>query len=316
LKALRLCFLISVILVFAAGGAVDAQEADTDLKISAELDKKEADIAEEIRYSISVVTDRDTEISFPDADEFLSDFSLKDSKLTQRVFFNRKTVSKQYIFQGYIPAKYTIPKTVIKYRKKTEDQWQQAQIPQQTIEIRSALAQAGYPEKLCDIKGPLGPARSWAVLLIAAVAALLIITALILMYLSRKKKMPQPVPKRPAHEVAYEQLEEQKRKDLIAKGKIKQYYSEVSDIIRHYLEGRFSLNAPEMTTEEFLFYVRDYAQLLAEHKGLLREFLLACDLVKFARYTPSPEEIDSVFASAKKFVDQTKQESLADNRRG
>jgi len=84
--------------------------------------------------------------------------------------------------------------------------------------------------------------------------------------------------------------------------------SEISDIIRHYLENRFLLKAPEMTTEEFLFYVRDYSQLIKEHKTLLKEFLLTCDLVKFAKYVPLFEEMDAIFVSAKKLVDETKEE--------
>ncbi len=117
-----------------------------------------------------------------------------------------------------------------------------------------------------------------------------------------------PVPKRRAHEIAYEQLEKLKAKDLIRQAKVKEYYSEVSDIVRHYLENRFLLKAPEMTTEEFLFYVRDYSPLISEHKTLLKEFLLACDLVKFARHVPPSEEMSAIIVSAEKLVDETKEE--------
>ena len=66
-----------------------------------------------------------------------------------------------------------------------------------------------------------------------------------------------------------------------------------------------------MTTEEFLFYVRDYSRLISNHKALLKEFLLACDLVKFAKYIPTSEEIDAIFLSARKVVDETKEEVSA-----
>ena len=111
-----------------------------------------------------------------------------------------------------------------------------------------------------------------------------------------------------AHEIAYAQLEELKNKELVRKGKIKEYFVEVSGIIRHYLENRFNFKAPEMTTEEFLAYVRDNSAFVSEHKSLLKEFLVCCDMVKFAKYAPSQEEITAVFDSAKKFIDQTKHE--------
>ena len=58
------------------------------------------------------------------------------------------------------------------------------------------------------------------------------------------------------YDTAWEQLGGAQGQDLISQGKIKEYHIEISDIIRRYLEGRFSLNAPEMTTEEFLNSLR------------------------------------------------------------
>ncbi len=62
-----------------------------------------------------------------------------------------------------------------------------------------------------------------------------------------------------------------------------------------------------MTTEEFLISARDAVELISEHKNLLKEFLLCCDLVKFAKYAPSVDEVNSIFDSAKNFIDQTKE---------
>jgi len=68
-----------------------------------------------------------------------------------------------------------------------------------------------------------------------------------------------------------------------------------------------------MTTEEFLFYVRDNSQLAAGHKGLLKEFLLACDLVKFAKICPAVREGTRLSASAKKRLDETKRGTAPDD---
>ncbi len=99
------------------------------------------------------------------------------------------------------------------------------------------------------------------------------------------------------------------KKDYIRKGKTKAYYIELSDIMRRYLENRFNIRAPEMTTEEFLIKVKEDSVLSLEHKGLLRDFLLNCDLVKFAKYQPAEQEAGLSFASAKKLIDQTKEEA-------
>jgi hypothetical protein len=116
--------------------------------------------------------------------------------------------------------------------------------------------------------------------------------------------LPQ-VPPRPAHEIALEELDTLKRKDLVSRGDWKTYYSELSDIVRRYLENRFGLAAPDMTTEEFLVYVRDRSILEASYKSLLREFLTASDLVKFAKYIPDAREGDQAMVTARQFVEQT-----------
>ena len=130
-------------------------------------------------------------------------------------------------------------------------------------------------ETLRDIKGPLSLSTRFNILLLLGILVFLAILVLLFMFLSRRKKVSVVVPKRPAHEIAYEQLEKLKAKDLIRQGRIKEYYSEVSDIIRHYLENRFLLKAPEMTTEEFLFYVRDYSHLIREHKNFIKGISLS-----------------------------------------
>ena len=90
-------------------------------------------------------------------------------------------------------------------------------------------------------------------------------------------------------------------------GKVKEYYFELSNIARHYIENRFRLKAPEMTTEEFLFSLRESAILSGTHKNLLKKFLNLCDIVKFAKYAPNEEAIEKSFGAAKKFVDETKE---------
>jgi hypothetical protein len=173
------------------------------------------------------------------------------------------------------------------------------------------IAWAASAQTLRDIKGPIS--LSYRVNIILLLGLLVFLAAAVVVFIivsgRRNKLAAAAVPPRPAHEIAFEQLEALKRKDLVRQGKIKEYYSEISDIIRHYLENRFLLKAPEMTTEEFLFYVRDYGRLISEHKMLLKEFLSACDLVKFAKYAPSDEEMEAIFVTAHNFVNQTKEES-------
>jgi len=122
----------------------------------------------------------------------------------------------------------------------------------------------------------------------------------------RKKKQKIIILPRPAHEIAYEALYALKQKEYLKNREFNLYYIELSDIVRRYLENRFDLRAPQMSTEEFLNSVKNNKALSYEHKSLLRDFLFHCDLVKFAKYEPNEKEANLSFESAKKLIDQTR----------
>ena len=79
----------------------------------------------------------------------------------------------------------------------------------------------------------------------------------------------------------------------------------LSDIVRSYLEGRFHLRAPEMTTEEFLQAAQRDPQLAPPQRSLLGTFLSEADLVKFARYVPAADDSERAYRAAREFVQST-----------
>ena len=79
----------------------------------------------------------------------------------------------------------------------------------------------------------------------------------------------------------------------------------VSDAVRLYLEEAFSLRAPERTTEEFLDELQSSALLSFSQKQSLADFLMRCDLVKFARDEPTVEHLKELYESALRLVDET-----------
>ena len=161
-------------------------------------------------------------------------------------------------------------------------------------------------EGLRDIKGPVYfPVNYFFIILIAVLLALFLLALAVRYFLKKRKNPPKKVIKS-AHQLAYEALEALRARNLPASGKVKEFYFELSDIARHYLENRFTLRAPEMTTEEFLHTLGESTKLTDSHKALLKEFLNHCDLVKFAKYGPTRDEIDTSFKAARKLVDETK----------
>jgi hypothetical protein len=85
-------------------------------------------------------------------------------------------------------------------------------------------------------------------------------------------------------------------------GDVERYHTLLSDVVRRYLELRLQLHAPRQTTAEFLEAMRHAPQLRPEQQAWLREFLERCDLVKFARAQPAPEECRVTAGMARSLV--------------
>jgi hypothetical protein len=124
-------------------------------------------------------------------------------------------------------------------------------------------------------------------------------------YRQRQRAAAVSLVRRPAHVLALAALEHLQRQDLIGQERIEEFYVRVSMILRRYIELRFGMRAPEQTTEEFLVTTFATGGLIAAHRDLLEAFLQHCDLVKFARYRPLPNDMEETFESAKTFVEHT-----------
>ncbi len=145
----------------------------------------------------------------------------------------------------------------------------------------------------------------WAFIGAGALAALL--TALY--FVRRGRKAPTISPYERAS-VALAKLEAQGLPDADTRDN---WYVQLSGIVRRYLEDRFGLRAPELTTEEFLRVAQRSDALSSAHKKLLSGFLADCDQVKFAGYEPGAEESQGVLEAARRFLLETHSEDAADD---
>jgi hypothetical protein len=122
----------------------------------------------------------------------------------------------------------------------------------------------------------------------------------------RKSGEPAPVPPaRPAHVIALEQLGLLREKKLWQKGLVKEYYSEVTEIIRLYIENRYHVRALEQTTDEILAGIQMFSLPVGIVDNLSR-ILRRADLVKFAKFMPGIPEHEEMMTIAYDLVDRTK----------
>jgi hypothetical protein len=119
------------------------------------------------------------------------------------------------------------------------------------------------------------------------------------------------VQRRSASEIAYAELEALMFGGLPDRERLDAFYVELSGIVRRYVENRFGLRSPELTTEEFLEVMSTAPDLSGDHRGLLRGFLVQADLVKFAHYMPDSSAVEDSVGSAKQFLEETRENLLS-----
>ena len=112
-------------------------------------------------------------------------------------------------------------------------------------------------------------------------------------------------PLRPAEEVALEKLDIIREQKIWQTGQVKEYHTQLTDVVREYIDRRFEVSSAEQTSDETLRAMRP---LLHDKKDLyeqLRKMLTLADLVKFAKWTTTPDENELSLRSAYAFVKET-----------
>jgi hypothetical protein len=151
------------------------------------------------------------------------------------------------------------------------------------------------------------------------VLMLIVVSLLVWFVISyyRKKKSNEPLlvrskPVEAPDVIALRELEQLKAEKVWQQGRVKEYFSRLSDIIRTYLENRYNFFALEQTSYEILLSVQVFIGKDANY-NLLRTLLQLSDLVKFAKAEPEPEENMNQMENAIVFVRNTHPQPQAEN---
>ncbi|WBX76398.1 hypothetical protein PG911_17495 [Tenacibaculum ovolyticum] len=154
-----------------------------------------------------------------------------------------------------------------------------------------------------------------------ALGILILIIALLYFFVLKNKKEETEdvfVPKIPPYEEAIEKLQELDEKLLWQNNKTKKYYSELTEIVRGYIERELKVPALEITTDELIDLLNDFRDVKSidtdkETIYKLKKLLQESDLVKFAKSKPMAHQIEQDRKDAKTVIDNLKpKEEVAD----
>lgn len=287
------------------------------VSVSAEMDSVNIWIGQQTKFTISAIQPENKVLSFPVfSDTIVSGLEIvgQCKRDTAVLSTGDIKVSDSYVVTAFDSALILVPGQAV---SDENDTFFTNPVALKVYSVPVDTTQ----QAIADIKNIVKPPFDWiGFLTISAIIVLSILVILLIVFLvrwyRRKCKTDKTdnqqvvVDNRPAYVIALEQMEILRQKQLWQKSMYKEYFTELSDILRQYINRRFSIPAMEMSSEDLLacFKSQNETGSNKELINLLRSILSLSDLVKFAKWTPIPDENTSVFNDVLKFIDLSKQD--------
>jgi hypothetical protein len=284
------------------------------VNVNAKLNTQEILIGDQVRLTVQISLPTDLKFKAVKIKEALQ--AVPKIELVQKGTLltvaqsPQQILEQQYLLSSYEAGTYQIPAITVDYEEGGF--------------IKSASAIAGLQLKVNSI--PVNPERDtlraikninreevrfsdflMPILIVLILLGLVIFTIL---YLSRRRRKRQsetytpPPPPPPAHETALAKLAELEQSGLLEKSEVNEFQTQLTYILREYLEGQYGINALESTTDYILESLRNIP-IPEEWRMPLRQMLQTADLVKFAKAQPPLSFHLEALSSVKTFVEQT-----------
>lgn len=277
--------------------------------IQAKMDSLAILVGEQTRIRLEITKPVNGRIQIPILqDTIIKGIDIVDitNRDTVKLDHDQEQINIDYLITGFDEGLYYIPPFYITSQSDT--------FYSNSLSLKIASLKVDTVSKaFYDIKPVMEPKFVLAdyIYIMIIIWIILVILAVIIYFIFFKKKKvktifrkkPQVLP----HVKALTALENVKREKLWQQGLNKEYYTQITDILRTYLFERFNISAQEMTSDEILSSVKKYHEAQSAYDNL-QQILKLADLVKFAKFTPLPDENDLSYINAGLFVSQTKQE--------
>lgn len=278
------------------------------------LDTSSIRIGERVQLRLHATLPKSASIYWPVVGDTLSSSvevaskSKLDTNATSRKDFIN--YSQSIVITSFDTGFHFIPPFTIHYSYSGDTS--RHEILSEGVYLKVRTVEVDTTQAIRDIRGPIQAPLSFAEMapFLGALAIIGLIIGFVWYYFWRKRmnKPLFPVITRtlgPPWQVALQSLDALESKKLWQAGRIKEYYSELTDILRQYLHQQHKIDAMEMTTSEILA-AYDSSGLQADSRLKLSDILVQADYVKFAKASPLKAENELSMQYARHFVENTK----------
>lgn len=307
------CFSSKIFLGIAALSLLAFSQVARGQKVTASLDSTKILIGDHVHLTINITAPSVQSIQAPlITDSLIQPFELVEQGKTDTLKIgNEFAIIQNYTVSCFNTGKVFFPSLpyFIQGQSYLTDS-----IPLQVEKI-----QLDTTGQLKPIKGPIQvpltfkevlPYFYWALLAAAIILGLLYIYR---KYFRKKETVLEETVIEPPHIIALNKLKAIEEEKLWQQDRVKEYYIKVSDTIREYIENRFSIHAPEQTTDELMTSLKR-ARVNASYRAYIERILTFADLAKFAKTQPLPNENTETMRLSVAFVENTKQNTHLEDR--
>jgi hypothetical protein len=278
------------------------------ISVSATTDTSKYKVGDYITLTLELRYDKNYTVSLPPVKDSLKVLEYINTLPVEKKENDEKIIEyHKFVFSKYDSGKVTIPSLQIFYSdSKNGEKKFIATVP---FEITVTTIKVNTQEDIRDVKEPLTISLPWWMIALAVLLFLGIIAGAYFGYKYWKKKKSGKIDAKPEiiippHEIALAKLDELEQKKLWQNGKVKEFHSEVTEIVREYFETRFNFRAMEMPSSEMLpvlSVIEDAKKIFV----IAEKFFSNADLVKFAKFEPMPQVNDEMMKQAFEIVKQT-----------
>jgi len=288
--------------------AINLQSFAQSITARASVDSSDYLVGDYINYTFEVKYFKDLLVSQPvirDSINHLEIIKESEPVLTEDEIY--KTVVYNIVLSYYDSADISIQPIAVKFKLSKDDSVQT--ILSNPVSFTVHTVEVDLQAEIKDIKSPLTIPLDWKFIALIILLSIAVIVVLYFLYRRyKKKKSEQPVEQKiykiPPYLKALQELEQLENQRLWQQGKVKDYHSDITGIIRNYFEERFKLPALELTTRESIERLKKFT--IASHiLETTDKFLNNADLVKFAKFNPVASVNEEMMIQAKEIVNNT-----------
>ena len=287
------------------------QATAQEVQAVAKLEQNAIRIGDQTKLHLSVYQRLKQKVNFPLLNDTLNSAiqilsSSKPDTIRDKNDPDKIIVTKSLVITSFDAGTYTIPGFIFESTV--------GSLKSNVLRLIVQSVKVDTTKSIYDIKGPLAVSYTftdwlkdnWRLVSLSFLCLLLLAFLLYNWNKRRKNKAVRVVlqPLVPAHTIALNQLNLLKNKELWQKNLVKEYYSELTDVLREYLEKRYPVKTQEKTTDEIISSLNKL-EIPFDNREMLHQLLLLADLVKFAKGKPSASENEKSIVDAMLFVSST-----------